>query len=170
MYRIGKDRRHTPLLGFTFAFFSIASITLPSSSATSLTQSVFPVATKTCVLHSLTCPYNLSSSSTLKPFGYLIWQELQSCSQSSPSTAGSTFGNKDSQGVMGPLTANLALPRKFLSIEVMVACLPACCLFTKFELSRISRRAASAAAVEGRVPTFIGRKNAACWKAVERRG
>ncbi len=91
--------RHTPLLGFIDAFFSIASITLRFSSATSRTQSVFPVATRTCVLHPFTYPYNLSSSFILNPFGYLTTHELQSWSQSSPSTAGSTFGNKDSQGV-----------------------------------------------------------------------
>lgn len=48
-----------PLLGFTLPL-STASIMLPFSSATSLTQSLFPVATIKCVLHPFICPYSSS--------------------------------------------------------------------------------------------------------------
>ncbi len=45
----------TPLLGWTPQSLT-ASMTLPFSSETSLTQSVLPVATSICVAQGLTCP------------------------------------------------------------------------------------------------------------------
>lgn len=83
----------TPLLGVT-PHLTTASITLPFSSSTSLVQSVFPVATTRCVAHPFTCPYSSSSSSILHFAGYRMVQLSQSCSQSSPSTDGSTLGNR----------------------------------------------------------------------------
>lgn len=47
--------RRTPLVGSILQSLT-ASMTLPFSSATSLTQSAFPVATSMCVAHPLTCP------------------------------------------------------------------------------------------------------------------
>lgn len=84
---------HAPLLGSTLQSLT-ASMTLPFSSATSLTQSVLPVATSMCVAQPLTCPYSSMSSSMLHFKGYLISQLSQSWSQSSPSTVGSTLGNR----------------------------------------------------------------------------
>ena len=86
---------HTPLLGFTLPL-STASIMLPFSSATSRTQSLFPVATIKWVLHPLICPYNSSVSSISNFLGYLTTQLEQSCSHSSPSIAGSVVGNNAS--------------------------------------------------------------------------
>lgn len=85
----------TPLLGFTWPL-STASMMLPFSSATSRTQSVFPVATTKCVLQPFTWPYSSSVSSIENLLGYLIVQLAQSCRQSSPSTAGSVVGNNAS--------------------------------------------------------------------------
>lgn len=80
---------HTPLLGL-IPHPRTASITLPFSSSTSRTQSVFPVATTICVAHPFTCPYSFSSSSMLHFGGRWIVHVAQSSKQSSPSTAGST--------------------------------------------------------------------------------
>lgn len=51
----GKRRAFTPLLGSTLQSRT-ASITLPFSSLTSFTQSVFPVATSMCVANPFTWP------------------------------------------------------------------------------------------------------------------
>lgn len=59
MYPKKNPGKLTPLLGSTPPL-STASITLPFSSATSLTQSVFPVATSMCVAHPPIFPYSLS--------------------------------------------------------------------------------------------------------------
>lgn len=85
--------RLTPLLG-SMPPFSIASMTLPVSSATSRTQSDLPVATSRCVDHPLTCPYSLSSRSMSNLAGYFTVHVAQSWRQSSPSTAGSGFANR----------------------------------------------------------------------------
>jgi hypothetical protein len=85
----------TPLLGCTLPR-STASMMLPFSSATSRTQSVFPVATIKCVLHPFTCPYSSSDSSISNLRGYLTLQLEQSCKQSSPSIAGLVVGKRSS--------------------------------------------------------------------------
>jgi len=78
-----------------------ASITLFLSCSTSLTQSVFPVATSRCVSHALTKPYKSSDSSILKFLGYRTVHDWQSCEHSSPSTAGSVRGKISASGA-GP--------------------------------------------------------------------
>lgn len=83
-----------------------ACMTLPSSSSTSLTQSVLPVPTRTCVLQAATRPYSTSSSSILNPLGYRAEQLSQSCKHSSPSTFGSVFTNSsEADGGLSSLAA-----------------------------------------------------------------
>lgn len=115
-----RDLRRTPLLGSTPPF-SIASIKLPFSSATSRTQSVLPVATSKCVAHPLTCPYSSSSRSMSNLAGYFTVQEAQSCKQSSPSTAGSTLVNNLSftGTVLKPSAASALSPTASVSVSVL---------------------------------------------------
>jgi hypothetical protein len=107
----------------------MACMTLPFSSATSRTQSVLPVATSTWVLQPLTKPYRSSSSSILKPLGYCTEQLSQSWSQSSPSTALSTTGNRSASAALLPelpMASDFALLMSDLNADAMVAAL---CLF-----------------------------------------
>lgn len=110
----------TPLLGSTPPF-SIASMTLPVSSATSRTQSDFPVATSMCVAHPFTWPYSSSSMSTSNLAGYLTVHVAQSCRQSSPSTAGSALENSlsDSEMVRNPSAARALSPTASVVASVL---------------------------------------------------
>ncbi|KAH6605641.1 hypothetical protein Trco_004794 [Trichoderma cornu-damae] len=85
--------------------------------------SALPVPTSTCVLHPLTCPYKTSSSSTLKPRGYLTEQLSQSRRHSSPSAAASVLAKSASIRAGPPPDASApnpapAVPGTALSTEL----------------------------------------------------
>jgi hypothetical protein len=124
----GYGGRQTPFVGSLAP--AMACITLPFSSAMSRTQSVLPVATRTWVLHPLTKPYSSSASSILNPLGYWIEQLLQSWSQSSPSTALSTVGNRSCRDALlpeSPMASALAPLMSDLSAAAILIALPLPC-------------------------------------------